>query len=91
MPYRKVGVHFSGKVGVRRKVAENLSELSTYTEDLRQKLRRFFLVFSVMENSGRSTCTVPVLRDFYKLKRQCFYFSEQPICSLVVAHSVVKN
>ena len=54
----KVGVHFSGKIGVHRKIGVNGPKFTRNTEKLRQKLQRLFLVFSVMENSGT------VLRDF---------------------------
>ena len=86
--HRKVGVHFSGKVGVHRKLGVILPELSIYIEDLKQKLRRFFLVFSVMENSGT------VLRDFYKHEKHRILprlitkgsgFSAQPIIDYRIA------
>ena len=49
--HRKVGVHFSGKVSVYRKLGVNWPKFSTNVEDLAQKLRRFCLIFSVLENS----------------------------------------
>ena len=60
MQLGNISIHFSGKVGIHRKLPINWPELSIYTEDLRQKLRRFFPLCSVMENLGSA------LQDFYK-------------------------